>query len=362
MARQPVAAITERGVEDWLKTHDHPDARIVSMAALGEGPDGGKAYGYGRPIRIRFESAGAVHDVVLRTMSPDPFGHNRRADRVAQMALCQDTFSTIPRHIRPWACGAFDAAGAMRTLPSGEPFLLTDYVEGDLYASRLHALAPLDEAPPDARALTRDLALYLADLHAEPAPPEAWTRALRDAVGSGEGIFGLCDSWPADHPVGTSERLLALQLQAVRWRWRLAGRTHRARRVHGDFHPFNILVRGATDFSVLDCSRGGRGEPADDVACLSLNYLFFALLARGELSGALLDLWHGFWRTYLDATGDREVLELVAPFFVWRTLVVASPVWYPDVPDATRDRLLGFAERLAAGTPFDPDRVEEIFP
>ncbi|MCB9727083.1 MAG: phosphotransferase [Deltaproteobacteria bacterium] len=360
MAREALAAITEQGVERWLRGHGHADARITSMKALGEGPEGGKAYGYGRPIRIRFDAGGVSHDVVLRTMSPDPFGHDRRADRVAQMVLCQDTFDTIPRHIRPWACGALDAEGRLHTLPGGEPFLLTDYVEGELYAPHLQRVAALDEAPPAELALARSLALYLAELHAEPAPPEAWTRALRDAVGSGEGIFGLCDAWPAGHPVGTSERLLAIQEQAVRWRWRLSGRTHRARRVHGDFHPFNLLVRGGGDFSVLDCSRGGRGEPADDVTCLSLNYLFFALLERGELGGAPLALWHRFWGTYLEASGDLELLEVVAPFFAWRTLVVASPVWYPDVADATRDRLLRFAERLLAGEPFDPARVEEL--
>ena len=61
-----------------------------------------------------------------------------------------------------------------------------------------------------------------------------------------------------------------------------------------------------------------------------------------------------FWRRYLERSGDVALLEVVAPFFAWRMLVVTSPVWYPDVPDDVRERLLGFVERLLAGRRFDP--------
>jgi hypothetical protein len=134
----------------------------------------------------------------------------------------------------------------------------------------------------------------------------------------------------------------------------------RARRTHGDFHPFNLLFRHGTDFSVLDCSRGAAGEPADDVTCLSINYLFFALCARGRFDGALRELWHIFWDTYLTASGDAEVLRWVAPFFTWRALVVASPVWYPHIDDGLRRRLLGFAQRLLDDASFTPATVDVL--
>jgi hypothetical protein len=293
-------------------------------------------------------------------MSPDPFGHDRRADRADLMLLAFDTFTGIPQHIRPLEVGAFDDDGALVPMATGEVWLATEYVEGRLYADDLDRLASSD-APEDgdverAEALGR----YLAGLHAERAPAEAWQRIVRDAVGSGEGIFGLCDSYPVDHPVATLPRLAAIEAAAVRWRWRLRGRADRARRTHGDFHPFNLLFREGTDFSVLDCSRGAAGEPADDLTALSINYLFFALDRRGRFDGALRVLWDRFWSSWLTGTGDREVLEVVAPFFAWRGLVVASPVWYPGVADDVRDRLLRFVERLLAGEPFDPEGVDEL--
>ena len=51
---------------------------------------------------------------------------------------------------------------------------------------------------------------------------------------------------------------------------------------------------------------------------------------------------------------------MVASFFAWRGLVVASPAWYPNVSDTVRERLLCFIERLLAGEAFDPARVDEL--
>jgi aminoglycoside phosphotransferase family enzyme len=36
-----------------------------------------------------------------------------------------------------------------------------------------------------------------------------------------------------------------------------------------------------------------------------------------------------FGKIYLKKTGDSEILEVVQPFYAWRALVVASPIWYP---------------------------------
>lgn len=354
------ARIGAAQIEDYLRRHGSPDARITAFEPLGgDTASGIKGYGYGRPLRIRFDAGGATHDRVLRTMSPDPFDHERRADRADVLLLAYDTFNQIPRHIRALDVGAFTADGRLISMADGEVFLVTDYVEGRLYADDLGAMRGRTEATSLDLLRARALAAYLAELHRVEADPGAWTRCLRDTVGSGEGIFGLCDSYPDDHPVATRDRLVAIEKAAIDWRWRLRGRTDRARRTHGDFHPFNILFREGDDFSVLDCSRGAAGAPADDLAALTINYLFFALSHDGHFAGALRDAWRALWTTYLEA-GDRGVLETIAPFFAWRGLVVASPVWYPAVDDGVRDRLLRFVERLLAGAPFDPFDLDPL--
>jgi len=350
-------------IEAYLRTHVSRHSRLVSVTPLGADDTLGlKAHGYGRPLHVVWDQAGdegtEQHHAVLRTMEPDPHGHDRRADRLAALVEAAADFRTIPHHVRPLDVGTFDGDGRLVSLAPGEPWLLTDYVIGHPYAAELAALAPAEHAPPQALERAVALADYLAMLHSQPRPADDYTRHVRDTLGSGEGIFGITDTWPADDPVADGQRLCRIEQATVAWRWRLRDHGARARRIHGDFHPFNLLFREGTDFTVLDCSRRGSGEPADDVSCLSLNYLFFALRARGDADGAGRELWDAFWERYLGASGDRDVLGLVAPWMAWRTLVVTSPKWYPGVDARVRDRLLWFAERLLAGERFDPSAVK----
>jgi aminoglycoside phosphotransferase family enzyme len=64
--------------------------------------------------------------------------------------------------------------------------------------------------------------------------------------------------------------------------------------------------------------------------------------------------------TYLASSGDRELLEVLPPFFAFRALVIAHPRWYPTLSEATRRTLLTFARAMAGRGAFDPDRVVEL--
>jgi aminoglycoside phosphotransferase (APT) family kinase protein len=355
-----VGPLRREALEAYLSRRGQPGAKVVALTPLAPSGPSNKALGYGTPVRVTFEHRGRRAELVVRTARADGFGHDRRADRVAALVLDFDCFGLLPRHVPALDVGVLQDDGTLASLVGQEPYLVTPYVEGQLYADELVGLERLDDAPAAAVSRARALALYLAALHRTRAAPEAYRRSIRDVLGSGEGIFGIAESFPAEHPVVTRRRLVALEQAAVPWRWRLRERVDRARRIHGDFHPYNLLFREGDDFTALDASRGVAGDPADDLTCLAINYLFASLRARGRLGGAFEALWTTLWSTYLSETGDRGLLEGVAPFFAWRALVLASPAWYPDVEDALRDRLLTFAERLLAGAPFDPARVEAL--
>jgi aminoglycoside phosphotransferase (APT) family kinase protein len=168
--------------------------------------------------------------------------------------------------------------------------------------------------------------------------------------------MGLADSYPR-HPLFTPQVLQEIEQRCVTWRWRLKNRTHRLRQVHGDFHPWNILFASGVDFSLLDRSRGEYGDPADDVTSITLNYVFFSLQRSGRLAGAFGTLFLRFWERYLEKSGDREMLQVVAPFFVFRALVMASPVWYPTLAESARRSLLAFISSVLESPAFDPTQV-----
>ncbi|HEY7304884.1 MAG TPA: hypothetical protein VH601_12255 [Bryobacteraceae bacterium] len=92
-------------------------------------------------------------------------------------------------------------------------------------------------------------------------------------------------------------------------------------------------------------------------ASMILNYVFFSLQGSERLEGAFKTLFRRFWDCYLEKIGDREMLQVVAPFFDFRTLVMASPVWYPSLPDGVRSQLLAFLFGVLDEEVFDPAQV-----
>jgi aminoglycoside phosphotransferase (APT) family kinase protein len=352
-------------VEAYLAQRLGRAVEVLSLQALGSptlAADGDrqplKQYGYGQPVLIRYRADGVQQRAVLRTMAPNPFGHERRADRAAGLLLGYDTFNDVPRHVRALDIGVLRPDGQLISIGgSGEFFLLTDYVDGTLYADDLQRLRDTGRLTDRDIQRAEHLARYLATIHAvKRDDPALYRRAVRDLVGSGEGIFGLTDSYPPNYPLADTAWLARIEQACVAWRWRLNAHPERLAQTHGDFHPFNVLFGDEADFWLLDRSRGGWGEPADDVTCMAINYLFFALQRSGELAPPFAQLWDVFWHTYLAQTGDTDLLERVAPFFAWRALVVASPAWY-NVADAVRMALFRFIDAVLAAPRFDPTRV-----
>jgi hypothetical protein len=342
-----------------------PGAELVAVDPLGSDASGQgtsrKAMGYGRPLRLTLRMPdGALERWVLHTAAANEFGHDRRADRAAEMLLAYDTFDAIPQHVRALDVGAIGRDGHLVSLrDAGEAYLLTRWAEGHTYAEELRAIVRRGKA--EERDVDRVLALaeYLASLHVAQHGRTAYLRAARDLVGSGEGIFGIIDGYPSNVPGAPPERLEAIEACCVAWRWRLKARLGRLSRVHGDFHPFNVVFDDEGELVLLDASRGSLGEPADDLTAMAVNYLFFALSAEGGRD-AFRRLWRVLWRHYFSLRPDEEMLEVAPPYLAWRTLVLANPNWYPDVDEALRDRLLGFAEDALERGGLDLAAAEEL--
>lgn len=343
-----------------------PGARITSVTALGidsgDASSTSKAAGYGAPLRIDVELDGVRRRLVLHTATSNRFGHDRRADRAADAVLAADDFATIPRHVRTLDVGAFRPNEHVSLRGTGEFYVLTEWGEGTPYAEDLRRVAKSGSlADGDVERVER-MARYLAALHRERVEREfARERALRDLFGSGEGIFGIVDGYPAVAPGVTSSRLQHIEELCLAQRWKLKRIARPLSRTHGDFHPFNVLFDAAGELVLLDTSRGSMGDPADDVICMAVNFPFFALSAPGSWQAAFGRLYRRFFETYLAESGDEGVLDVAAPFLAWRGLVLASPVWYPDLPAESRRRLLDFVEQVLVAERFLPESVESLF-
>ncbi len=338
--------ITIQAVTEYLEALYENPVRILSMNEEGkqEAGDDLKGFGYGSPLFLEYEVAGEKKKAVLETMSPSSYGHDHFSDRAQAILWEHASFNKLPRHVRSIDCGAVSSSGnAFSTGRADEFFLLTEFVEGSGYFKDLERIRDTGSATGTDFDRVLVLSDYLAEIHSKKLDsPTLYTRRIRDLLGHGECIMGLIDNYPKSFEFINQELLKKIELLCVEWRWKIRERVHRLSQVHGDFHPWNVLFRNGTDFTVLDRSRGEWGEPADDTATMSINYIFFSLQRSGRLEGDFERMFRLFWGNYLSKTGDHELLAVIAPFYAWRGLVIASPVWYPHLGTGVRKAVFNF--------------------
>lgn len=358
--------LTREILEEYVREAFGSNARLLDfgdIAALDK--QGIKKFGYGKPILLRIETDGQEHEGVLSVMKGDKYGHQFYWDRAAILMFQYETSALLPGHVRPLGMGYVNGEG--RLAPLHQPkefFILNEKIEGWDYYHDIERIRQGDFREEDLE-MARAFAQWLATIHSvKKDDPDLYFRRVRNLLGKSECIMGLIDeAYPHPYPLFSDERFLALEKHLLEWRWRLRAYAHRLSSVHGDFHPWNILVRGPRDFSVLDRSRGEWGEPAGDLASMALNYLLFGILGQTQepvrFEGPFRELYDALFTSYFEETGDTEILDVMAPFFVFRCLVVASPEWYPDHSQAVRKALLRFMEQVLYDQTFDHRHPEK---
>jgi hypothetical protein len=346
--------VTREKLAEYFSAVHNADVEISRLSELGKGEGEAikkdlKGFGYGRPYLIEYKVGQEKKSVVLETLRVGGgFGHDDFSDRAQVLIWQHSAFNKLSRHVRSVDVGAFTKDRGLKSIGDcTEFFIISEFVEGRLYhldLDRLKESKQLTQLDLDRCGALSD---YLATIHSvKHGSPELYARRIRDLVGHGECVFGLVDSYPRRLPYISESDFVRIEKKCIDWRWKLKRKAHRLSQVHGDFHPWNIMFREGTDFTVFDRSRGEWGEPADDLCALTINYIFYSLQTFGKLAGPFERLFGSFWANYLDKTSDEEILSVVQPFYAWRSLVVASPVWYPRLPLKVRSKLFNFIRRV----------------
>lgn len=169
--------------------------------------------------------------------------------------------------------------------------------------------------------------------------------------------MGIIDAYDS---VGftTDRELLEYAGKCLSWWGKIRDKSKRLCSVHGDYHPGNIRLQG-DDFVLLDRSRGSWGEPADDVSCLSVNYIHYAIKDCGIFAGPFAELFRLFLDYYFEKTNDDGFFEVTQPFFAFRVLVLANPKFYPGDSAETKRKLLKFGHSVLETERFDTKKISD---
>lgn len=350
--------LKRENLEAYLKSLYGDDLLLLSMRKMGETiptTEDVKGFGYGSPLLVEYEAKGKKGSAVLSTMRVQHgFGHDHFSDRARILIWQNSTFGKLPRHVPSLDVGYFAGDGSLVSAGDAtEYFLLMEKVEGKEYFFDLERVKEKGVTDLD---YDRVIALsdYLAEIHSVKRDfPPLYQRKIREIVGDGECIFGILDDYPEGLGFLDPDELREIEKICVEWRWLLRDKAKRLCQVHGDFHPWNVMFREGTDFTVLDRSRGEWGEAADDVTAMTMNYIFYSVQKSLRLTGDLKDLFELFFENYLEKSGDEELLKVIAPFFAFRAMVVASPTWYPLLSDDVRRTIFNFLENVLRSESFN---------
>jgi hypothetical protein len=341
--------------EDAIRRYvmkEFADVDRVDIRRLGAGVQGAG-------FLVEMTTAQGPASYVVKGLFPQGLGHDYPSDRAGVFLLDLDEFGNLPRHVLAKDVLAELEDGTIKSIGGGkEYYLLMERAEGTDYFTDLESLRTKTGLDDEDRQKIRAMARYLGEIHSVKRQSRSlYWRKIRDTIGHGECLMGVFDTYP-DGTMNFSE-MAEIEKSCIDWRAKLKAKEERLCQIHGDFHPGNIWFADNGEFVLLDRSRGPWGEAADDVTALAINYVFFSLRYHGEVKEAYLDGFTFFFDEYLRATGDEEVLSCLAPFFAFRGVVVANPIFYPAETTETRQKLFTFVRKVLSVEIFDPNKVNQ---
>lgn len=363
--------------EEALKTYlleKFSDVIQVDIRMLGSGVQGSG-------FLVEMKTRDGIKSYVVKTLLSEGLGHDYPSDRAAVFLLDLDEYKNLPKHVKAVDVLSEMEDGSIKSIGGGrEYYLLMERGTGKHYFNDLSEFVHKDRLEISDIEKIKAMTSYLAEIHSVKKDSKTlYWRKLRDTVGHGECLMGVFDTYP-DGTLSYDE-IAAIIKKSVDWIYRLKPKHNRLSQIHGDFHPGNIWFtppsptlakggsggveslprgnEGGVDFILLDRSRGPWGEPADDITALTINYIFFSVKNHGDVREAYLEGLNLFFDEYIKASGDTEITEVVAPFFAFRGVVVANPVFYPELTSEQRRLIFNFVNNVLDSERFELKKVND---
>lgn len=312
--------------------------KILKISKLG---NGFMATGF----QIDFKADKEIKKIVIRTLRPVNFSNDYPADRMGSFWIQHHSAKLLPSHVKSLSIIGIEKKTKMiGAVDHYDEFIqLLEWAEGEEYFVDLERILKENKAGENDYKKVILLSNYLVKIHQKKfkGPKDQasslYKRHTRDYAGS-RFIMDVLDTYPSEIFFTSWHKLHQLVFEVYKFREKSKNNFERLSKIHGDFHPGNIKFQDKNKFIILDASRVIWGEPADDVSCLGINYLWYALKQTGKFKGVFRDLFNIFWNNYLQKSDDKEINNILPLFIAIRSVVLKHPLYF-SVDDKIRKKL-----------------------
>lgn len=337
--------IKKEQVKKILEDIYHQKVEVLNLSKLGSGF---MATGFQVNFKVRKE----IKKVVIRIINPVDFSNDYPPDRMTSFWIQHHSAKHLPKHVK--SLGIVGINKSTKQIGIVEDFnefiQVLDWAEGEEYFVDLEKILQTNHVSKDNLKKVLLLSNYLAKIHqkkfkgSKDQALSLYKRHTRDYIGS-RFMIDVLDTYPKEISFTNWNKMHKLVFEVYKYREKYKNNFERLSKIHGDFHPGNIRFQDKNKFIVLDASRAIWGEPADDVACLGINYLWYALKQTGKFKGVFKELFDVFWKNYLDKTQDKEICHTLPMFVAIRSVVLKHPLYF-SVSDQIRKKILAFSFKI----------------
>ena len=317
---------------------------------------------HGMGFRIDYRSLSRNRDerIVLKTLKSSDLGHDHLSDRASDHLFALQSYSDLPDHIRCLDVVTFDGTDLFSVKRSKEFFLVIEDARGKEYFNDFNRIMNRGSLENEDKLKADRLATYLTDIHKKKYTGNnsrsLYRRRIREAIGHGECLMGIFDSFSALDTTSRDDVVTIVQKAVPHWD-RLKDDHGRLCQVHGNFIPNNIRFSG-NDPVLMDRSRGLWGEPAEDLFFLLIYYIFYALIEHGEFRGSFAELFTRVYDRYVNRSWDMDVLKAGPLFLAAKVPYLLNPDFFPNVDGTTRNKMIVFTKNVLDEERFDANKMD----
>jgi len=331
-------------IKAFLEKHYSKNIEVIKFSHIGSG-----WVANGHELKFRVE--GEDKKVAIRVLKDVDFSHDYPSDRGAYLSLQHRSSKMLPNHNKSIGVIAVspDSNDLVETAEHDEYFQVLEWAKGKEYLDDILEISKRDNLIKTDIKRAKTLSDYLVMIHKigfkgdQEHARSLYKRHTRDFVGSSF-LMDVLDTYPDKVGFASKNEIYNFVNQIYIHRENTKHMFTRLRKIHGDFHPGNVRFDGE-EFEILDSARVIWGEPADDVACMAINYVWNSIKQRGSFGGGYAELFSVFYDNYIQKTGDKQICKLIPMFFAVRSVVLNHPLFFEE-KDENRKKLFNLSLKL----------------